>query len=85
MKTNYQTIIEPCSDESVAFIKAQFIELLKIPCWGVRQGLGTALHLQFGQPHLEVRQPNKSATRESLKRRSVYVEGDWTLSIDCCE
>jgi len=61
------------------------------PCWGVRPGFGSFITLEFGDPHLEVREPivaNKSTpaiVRKSLARRGVYIRGDWHLWIYCCD
>jgi hypothetical protein len=61
------------------------------PCWGVSPGFGSFLTLEFGEPHLEVREPvaaNKGASprvRKNLVRRAVYVHGEWHLWIYCCD
>jgi len=54
--------------------------------WGVRRGHGSFVTMEFGLPHLVVREPMESRSRFSkvqrlLKRRAVYVEGDWHFSI----
>jgi hypothetical protein len=51
--------------------------------WSVRKGLGTFLTMEFGLPHLAVREPISPMVAESgkvkrnLSRRRVFVEGDW--------
>jgi len=61
------------------------------PCWQVEEGVGSFLTLEFGKPHLEVREPITASKRfgatvqESLARRNVVVHGDWHLWIYCCE
>lgn len=56
--------------------------------WGVARGPGSFLHIEFGDPHLVVREPisPRTATAErakrALKRRHAHVEGDWTLWIE---
>lgn len=61
------------------------------PCWGVRPGFGSFITLEFGDPHVEVREPivaNRSTSaivRKSLARRRVHVYGDWRLWIYCCD
>jgi len=61
-----------------------------LPCWGVRPGYGTFLTLEFGQPHLRVREPKQLTGEESsrvkhlLERRTVTVHGDWHLWVYCC-
>jgi hypothetical protein len=60
------------------------------PCWNVKPGLGSFLTLEFGLPHLEVREPivaSKSASpkvQRLLARRNVFVHGEWHLWIYCC-
>lgn len=61
------------------------------PCWGVSPGVGSFLTLEFGRPHLEIREPiiaGKSAStkvRELLARRAVHLHGEWHLWIYCCD
>lgn len=61
------------------------------PCWNVKPGYGSFLTLEFGKPHLEVREPNAAikhvvgAVRARFARRSVVVHGDWHLWLYCCE
>ena len=61
------------------------------PCWGVKQGYGSFLTLEFGKPRIVVREPivaSKSATekvRKSLARRLAYPRGEWHLWIYCCD
>jgi hypothetical protein len=68
-----------------------FSSLYGQPCWGVRPGYGSFLTLEFGAPHLEVREPimaSKTASakvRISLARRNVYPRGEWHLWIYCCD
>ena|SRR5579872_5981249 len=56
--------------------------------WGVARGHGSVFHMEFGAPHLVVREPvapkqarTAEATR-ALQRRSVYVRGDWSFWVD---
>lgn len=54
--------------------------------WNVRRGHGSFLTIEFGSPHLLVREPiasrsNSDKVRRLLQRRAVYVEGDWHFSI----
>lgn len=59
-------------------------------CWGVKQGYGSFLTLEFGEPHLVIREPivaSKSASlkvRRSLASRQAYPQGQWHLWIYCC-
>jgi hypothetical protein len=67
-----------------------FREIYGKPCWNVRPGYGSFFTLEFGRPHLDVREPlvaNKDASRKVrrlLARRNVFVHGEWHLRIDCC-
>ena len=60
------------------------------PCWNVKPGYGSFLALEFGKPHLEVREPivaNKRCSpkvRKHLARRGVFVHGEWHLRIASC-
>lgn len=68
-----------------------FRKLYGKPCWGVKPGHGSVLTLEFGEPHLEIREPiavDKNAPadlREDMERRRVYVHGEWHLWIYCCD
>jgi hypothetical protein len=71
-------------------IEKIFQRLYGKPCWGVNPGVGSFLTLDFGRPHLEIREPivarkSSSATvRKHLARRTVCVHGEWHLWIYCC-
>jgi hypothetical protein len=55
--------------------------MLGLPAWGVRQGHGSFLTFEFGEPKLEV---TERQSAEKDLRRSAYVHGEWHLWIDCC-
>ena len=60
--------------------------LIGRPAWGVKAGYGGNLTLEFGEPHLDVREPYVSNSRnEGIRRRAaqrvVTVHGDWHLWI----
>ena len=61
------------------------------PCWGVNPGFGSFLTLEFGKPHLEVREPvvpKKGASAKvwkGLAPRGVHVHGEWHLWVYCCD
>lgn len=61
------------------------------PAWRVSPGWGSFLTLEFGDPHLEVREPvaAKGNVSERVKkeraRRRVFIHGDWHLWINCCD
>lgn len=55
--------------------------MIGVPAWGVKQGHGSFLTFEFGEPTLEV-QECQSAEKEL--RRSAYVQGQSHLWIYCC-
>ena len=55
--------------------------MLGLPAWGVKQGHGSFLTFEFGEPALEVTEW-KSA--EKNLRRLAFVQGRWHLWIYCC-
>lgn len=67
-----------------------FAPLLGLPAWCVRKGYGNCLTLEFGAPHLAIREPIVASSRSSeqvraaLLRRTVIPRGDWHLWIWCC-
>jgi hypothetical protein len=71
-------------------VEAAFAPLLGLPCWNVKPGYGSFLTLEFGEPHLKIREPREvksgsKRVRELLARRNVHVRGQWHLWIYCCE
>lgn len=72
-------------------IEEIFRALYGKPCWNVKPGHGSFLTMEFGEPHLEIREPIVAGAdaspdvREDLARRRVYVHGDWHLWIYCCD
>ncbi len=59
------------------------------PCWGLRQGHGSFLLLEFGQPSLVIREPRRIESRNKKvvsrsEQRIVTVRGEWHLWIYCC-
>jgi hypothetical protein len=60
------------------------------PAWCVKQGHGSFLTLEFGQPELVIREPTQAPLGAPAKmkarcaRRLVTVTGDWHLWIYCC-
>jgi hypothetical protein len=68
-----------------------FTELYGKPAWRVSPGWGSFLTFEFGEPHLEIREPivaRKEASqrvKQDLARRRVFIHGDWHLWINCCD
>lgn len=62
-------------------IAQAFEPILGKPAWQVKQGYGSFLTLEFGEPHLDIVEPNPKRRRQS---RDVTVCGDWHLWIYCC-
>jgi len=58
--------------------------------WNAKKGVGSFITMEFGLPHLVVKEPRtstKAASKkvlEILARRSVFVHGEWHLWIYCC-
>ena len=66
-------------------IEAVFSSLYGMPCWGVKPGQGSFLTMEFGQPHLEIRDPRETLHTRSVKlkqayaKRKVILHGEWFL------
>jgi hypothetical protein len=60
------------------------------PCWGVKNCVGSDITFEFGEPHLEIREPtaanpkSSKRVRDLFARRWVNVRGDWHLWIWMC-
>lgn len=68
-----------------------FGPIIGSPAWLVRRGHGSFLTLEFGEPHLKIREPKvappeitNEQARTALQRRLVIPRGDWHLWIYCC-
>jgi hypothetical protein len=76
---------------SLTIFDQVFGPLYGMPCWNVKKGYASFLTLEFGQPHLEIREPvqdirAKSAkVRRNLSVRRVYVHGEWHLWVYACK
>ena len=54
------------------------------PCWGVRLGYGSFLWFNFGQPHLDILEPNPASEYRHRRRRRVSIEGEYRIWIEQC-
>ena len=74
----------------MSIIDDVFTPLYGKPCWSVHLGLGTSLEFNFGDPHIEIREPINpknsytAKVRRYLSRREVQVQGSWRLWISFC-
>ena len=72
-------------------IQNLFAPLLGQLAWNVRCGHGSLLTFEFGNPHIVIREPiiaspgRDAKVRRALRRRRVYVVGDWHLWIQYCD
>jgi hypothetical protein len=68
-----------------------FRRVYGLPGWRVSPGWGSFLTFEFGEPHLDIREPSvpkgnvSEKVRKLLARRHVSIKGDWHLWINCCE
>lgn len=71
-------------------IQVAFGPVMGLPCWNVKPGQGSFITLEFGQPHIESREPREAKYAKSTKikkqyaRRGVILHGEWYLWIYCC-
>ena len=65
-----------------ALLREYFQPLEKLPCWNVTAEFGSWLSIRFGQPHLLVREGNPKSKLKGLRRRAVFVEGEFLLWIE---
>jgi len=70
----------PHSQPQLNALKNHIDPLIDLPCWGVRQGYGSFLTFEFGEPRLEVYERH----REGRLHRQAFVTGQWHLWIYCC-
>jgi hypothetical protein len=67
-----------------------FAPLVGLPAWQVRRGHGSFLTLEFGAPHLKIREPKVAPpdmdeqVAAQFRRRLVIPRGEWHLWIYCC-
>lgn len=76
--------IDPIFDQA-------FSEIYGKPAWRVSPGWGSFMTFEFGDPHLEIREPKitkrdvDEKVKQALARRNVFIHGDWHLWINCCD
>ena len=78
------------SIDNLAVIEATFQPIYGLPCWNAKAGYGSFLTMEFGEPHLVIREPrsrpdSSPRLQRLLARRLVTVRGEWHLWIYCCE
>jgi hypothetical protein len=67
-----------------------FAPLIGLPAWLVRRGHGSFLTLEFGAPHLKIREPKVAPpdmdeqVAALFRHRQVIPRGEWHLWIYCC-
>lgn len=60
------------------------------PCWRVSPGYGSFLTMEFGEPHLDIREPRSPKgsfsprVKRLLESRLVFIHGQWHLWVYCC-
>jgi hypothetical protein len=62
-----------------------FANIIGKPAWLVRRGYASYLTFEFGEPHLEFREPIPDSKIGLLRRRNISVRGDWHLWIRSCD
>lgn len=62
-------------------IASAFAPILGRPAWQVKQGHGSFLTLEFGEPRLEI---DETKELRGCRYRIVTIRGDWHLWIYCC-
>jgi hypothetical protein len=98
-----ELVARPCSPHVAVFnaafvreisylniVQARFQALYGLPCWNVRPGYGSFLTMEFGDPHLKIREPREAPDRSlpvqrANARRQVTIRGEWHLWIYCCQ
>ena len=65
-----------------ALLREYFAPLATVPCWNATAEFGSWLSFRFGEPHLEIREGNPDSKLKSLRRRAVFVEGEFFLWVE---
>jgi hypothetical protein len=66
---------------SLETVEQFLLPIIGLPAWGVKQGHGSFLTFEFGDPKLEVHEWQSNSKGVS---RSAHVHGRWHLWIYCC-
>ena len=71
---------------SPSLVEEIFAKLYGIPCWNVKQGYGSFITFEFGNPTLHIGKTFKHDPEkpQSYSHRVVYPRGEWHLWIFCC-
>lgn len=60
-------------------VKEIFRDIVGLPCWNVKRGIGTFITIDFGKPRIRIAEPN---SRRSNRQMILY--GEWHLWIYDC-
>jgi hypothetical protein len=75
---------------TMGIVKRVFRSIYMKPCWGAKQGYGSMLMFEFGEPHLRIQEPHEASSSASARLRSLFsrrlvtIRGDWRLTIFGC-
>lgn len=73
--------------DDVSGITTVFGPLLGRHVWQAKRGYGTFLTMEFGEPHIDIREPrtpnsaHSPRVRRMLARRLAVIRGDWHLFV----
>ncbi len=62
-----------------------FEPMIGQPCWGAANGYGSWLTFNFGNPHLEIREPKPDSELAVFRMRGVRAEGEHRLWVNMAE
>jgi hypothetical protein len=63
-------------------LEAEFARIYGKPSWNVHKGYSSVLHMNFGQPRLNVHEPR---TVKGKQTRITEIRGEWVLWIFGCD
>lgn len=58
------------------------LPMIDHPAWGAKQGYGSFLTIEFGEPELKIHEWH---SEKRGFQRQAYVQGQWHIWIYCCE